>query len=231
MAPDDEDTPLSEAAEDVEERARRLVSDLTPFDVGEHKPRRLSDRTKRLYLAALIFVIVFVLWLAGFVVVNPFGSSDPDTATPAASADVASTQSNPATSAVNSDAVGPLSGTWTMYWTPKKMTERPAFTVRFTGTDRGTVEILNEDTESNAHFRLDGDLVWFTFTRVFDIETDDSGIVKWPEISVFEGAFTGVDGISGEWAREAWDCVPDRDPPCVIKPDAIGDKSRLVREP
>jgi hypothetical protein len=104
-----------------------------------------------------------------------------------------------------------LSGTWDMYPTNSEGDDRQVFTVQFVGTDSGTVHVLNDDTV----FRLlDGGNVWFTFTRVFDVQIDNSQTIEWPEISVFEGTFVGADTISGEWAREGWDCLPDRDPPC-----------------
>ena len=87
-----------------------------------------------------------------------------------------------------------------MYRTPTNGDERPAFTIRFDGDDRGTVEILNDDTEFDITFRFDGDRLWFTFTRVFDIEISESQTVKWPEIGIFEGSFHGLDEVAGEWA-------------------------------
>jgi hypothetical protein len=118
------------------------------------------------------------------------------------------------------------SGTRAMYWTNANGEEDQAFTIRFDGDDRGTIEILNDDTEYDTVFRLlDGGKVWFTSTRVFDIQG-----VAWPEITIFEGTFVRADKISGEWAREDWECLPGRDPPCKYLPDAVGDPSRLVRE-
>lgn len=226
MTPDDGDPPLSEAAEDLDDRARGLVSDLTPFDVRERKPKRSNDLTNWLIaIAALLLLVALVV-----AILYASGTLETGVAVSGASVDAGGTNTNPETGLVDSDVDGPLSGTWFMHSTNSEGDERPVFTVVFTGTDRGTVEILEDDTEFDTHFRLDGDTVWFTFTRVFDFETDDSQTVKWPEISVFTGAFTGVDKISGEWARDDWECLPDRDPPCVYKADAVGDPSYLLRE-
>lgn len=128
-------------------------------------------------------------------------------------------------------SAGAPSGTWEMNATNSVGHDRQVVTVQFVGTDSGTVHSLNNDTEYDRVFRLpDGGKAWFTFTRLFDIQIDNSQTIRSPEISVFEGTFVEPDEISGEWEREGWDCMPDRDPPCQYSPDAVGDPSRLVRQ-
>jgi hypothetical protein len=191
---------------------------------GREKPKKPSGGRKwprwwrnPLFWLALILLAVWLLFATN-AAQWPWKNSD--AATPA---DEPST-----TSRVNA---GALSGTWDMYATNSEGDDRQVFTVQFVGADSGTLHILNDETEYDTVFRLlDGGKVWFTFTRVFDIQIDNSQTIKWPEISVFEGTFVGADKISGEWAREGWDCLPERDPPCQYRPDAVGDSSRLVRE-
>ncbi len=110
-----------------------------------------------------------------------------------------------------SSTAGPISGTWAMYWTNSKGSESQAFTITFTGSDTGTLEILNDDTESNTTFKVKGDEVMFEFTRTFQAPIGD-----WPEKSRFVGILKGRNEMSGEWAREDWECWPDQDKPKIV---------------
>lgn len=117
-----------------------------------------------------------------------------------------------------------------MYWTNANGSETPAFSVVFAGTDTGAVEILEEDTVHDGKFRLDGDQISFTFTRIFDLPTGD-----WPEKSEFKGTLVGLgesdgDEIYGDWFREGWSCEPDRDPPCGYEPVPTRFAFRLTRQ-
>jgi hypothetical protein len=151
-------------------------------------------------------VALFLLIGAGVV---GFGSNDPEATGPAASV----------------DSVGPVSGTWNMFWTNSEGTESHGFTVRFIGTETGKVEILEDATEYDATFQVNGDQVRFTFTRVFDLPTG-----AWPETSVFEGTLTGADRMIGELERQDWSCEPGRDPVCACGPEPTRFASRLVRK-
>jgi hypothetical protein len=227
LASDGRDRPLSK---EVQEHADFFSESYAAQEelAGRKKPEKPSGERKwpswwrnPLFWLALIVLMVWVV----------FGTNAAqwpwDTSEPAAPTDEPSTTVS-TTSPANA---GPLSGTWDMYATNSAGHDRQVFTVQFAGTDSGTVDILNDDTEYDTVFRLlDGGKVWFTFTRGFPFKPDNSPAIEWPEISVFEGTFVGPDEISGEWAREDWDCVPDRDPPCQYRPDAVGDPSRLVRQ-
>ena len=154
----------------------------------------------------LLLVALFLLIGAG---VAGFGSNDPGTQSPADSV----------------ESEGPLSGTWDMYWTNIEGNERVGFTVRFVGGQTGSVEILEDDTEYDATFQVNGDQVRFTFTRVFDLPTGD-----WPETSVFEGTLTSDDRMIGQWERQDWSCEPGRDPVCKYGDEPTRFPSRLVRK-
>jgi hypothetical protein len=149
----------------------------------------------------------------------------------AAPSDEPSVAASTTPSTTSPASAGALSGTWDMYATNSEGHDRQVFTVRFVGADSGTIDILNDDAEYDTVFRLlDDGKVWFTFTRIFPFKPTNSPAIEWTEISVFEGTFVGPDEISGEWARDDWDCVPDRDPPCEYKTDATGAPSRLARQ-
>ena len=218
LTPDDGNPPLSGAAEDLDDHARGLVSDLTDFDVRKHKPKRLSDLTNwRIGMAFFLLVVAIVV-----AVLYASGTLDPGPAFTGAPADVVS----PTMSVVNSDGDGPVGGTWIMDWTNVNGIENHAFTVVFAGTDTGTVEILGDDTVHDGAFRLKGDQISFTFSRTFDLPTGD-----WSEASEFEGTLVDADKILGVWTRQDWSCAPDDDPPCTYGPEPIGFSSRLVRQP
>ncbi len=70
-------------------------------------------------------------------------------------------------------AAGPLAGTWDMYWTNSRASNK-GLHHPFIGAETGTVEILEDTTEYGTEFMLNGDTLWFTFTRVF-ISTPVSG--------------------------------------------------------
>jgi hypothetical protein len=100
------DLPLSEGAKDVDDHVRDLVSDLTDFDVRSDKPRRLSDLTNWCIAMAYFLLVVAVLYASGTLSSDPAFtvSTGPGVVTTGAPADAASTQSDPATSVVNTMA-------------------------------------------------------------------------------------------------------------------------------
>ncbi len=216
MKPDGGDSSLSDEAREVDDHARELIADLTGMDVR----RRFTD-----LLNWRMVVAVFLLVLAiSTAVVYTRRSTEPVAATveSAQALDPANRVSAPVGSAAND----PLNGTWIMYATGSDGIERHTFTVQFVGSNTGVVEILEDTTEFDATFTLAGDQVSFTFTRILDLDTGD-----WSETSVFGGALVGADEISGEYARENWSCLVDRDPPCAYEAEPLRFPSRLVRQP
>jgi hypothetical protein len=225
--------PLSEAAEALDDHGRRLITDLTDFKVEKPKGKKPRSCMFTILWSGLVLAATFgLLYVLSDRLDLLSGEFEPLDAsgTESTVTEQASTTSTAGTAILDSSDANNLKGTWAMYWTNANGSENQAFTIRFDGGDKGTLEILNDDTEFDTTFRFDGDRVWFTFTRIFDIEISDSQTIKWPEIRIFEGSFHGLDEISGEWAREDWDCVPDRDTPCKYHEDAVGDPARLVRE-
>jgi hypothetical protein len=125
---------------------------------------------------------------------------------------------------VDADGGTPLSGTWTMYWRNSEGTDSAAFTLRFHGAEGGTVEVLNDETESDTWIVLDGEELRFGFTRTFQAPA------KWPadnpypaggwdEKSEFTGQRVSDGQFLGRWYRDDWECRPDFVPPCVTQPD------------
>jgi hypothetical protein len=113
-----------------------------------------------------------------------------------------------------------------MYWTNSNGFEKPAFTIRFTGTDSGTFEILGDATVSDATFQVEGDTVSLEFTCTFDVPIGD-----WPVDSYFDGTLTGAEEMSGQWGRQGWECWPESDAGCGYEVEWSRYSSRLVREP
>lgn len=148
-------------------------------------------------------------------------SNDSAAASTVADPGAASAGSDSDTEGSPSDAAGPISGTWAMYWTNSEGSENQAFTITFTGSDTGRLEIHNDDTESETSFTVDGDQVRFKFTRTHKTATGN-----WPEGSTFEGALTGPDAMVGVWARQGWECSPDG---CKHTGEWSQHPSRLVR--
>ncbi len=212
MATEEPGGHLSKEAEALDGHARNLISDLTDLDVRSSKPKK--KRPISTWMIALIGLLIIVT-IVFAVFYNP---KDPDGAGAAAT--------TTATGSAGADPSGPLAGTWDMYWTNSEGVERKGFTIRFIGAETGTVEILEDATEYGTEFTLDGDTLWFTFTRVFDLDTGE-----WPETSVFEGTLSGSGEITGEWERQDWSCSPDADPPCSYGPKPLYFPARLVGQP
>lgn len=124
--------------------------------------------------------------------------------------------------AARSQQDGLLSGTWSLWWTNSLGDESVAFTIRFLGVRDGTVEILNDETETDTSFEWNGDEVSFRFTRL----VGDRNV---PEESRWEGTWSSSAEWEGTWSREDWECPP---PPgdCTIGPGFTDFDSRLVRE-
>jgi hypothetical protein len=112
-----------------------------------------------------------------------------------------------------------------MSWTNSEGNESPAFTITFEGTDTGTLEILNDDTETETSFTVEGDKVEFLFTRT--MTTDPATVL---EESSFVGTLTGPDSIVGEWGRQDWECWPDPNAGCRTTAYWTWYPSRLVRQ-
>ena len=130
--------------------------------------------------------------------------TDQDAVSSEPTSDTAGSISEPEASI--SDTAGPISGTWAMYWTNSEGSESQGFTITFTGSDTGTLEIHEDDTESQTSFTVEGDQVRFKFTRTFDLEEPFG---DWPEGSTFNGTLMGRNEILGKWARQGWECSPD----------------------
>ena len=113
-----------------------------------------------------------------------------------------------------------------MYTIGSDGNERHAFTLQFVGADTGTIEVVEDATEFDATFELDDDRVSFTFTRILDVLSGD-----WSEMSRFEGRLVETNEITGEYVREDWSCLPDRDPQCAYESEPLRFVARLVRQP
>lgn len=137
---------------------------------------------------------------------------------------------------VDAGGATPLNGTWVMYWRNAEGSENPAFTLQFNGVNGGSVDVLNDETESDTWIEFDGDELRFGFTRTFDAPE------KWPEGTPFpaggweeKSEFVGTrvsDGqYLGNWYRDDWECRPDRTPPCSTGPDPSFFTSWIEQEP
>ena len=222
---DDGDRRLSPEEEVVDFHRRAMESDLRPSD-GRKKPGSCMFNIlwSGLILAAgfgLLFVIItrLDLFASDSEPLNASGTESTATDQGAASSEPTSS-----TEGSISDTAGPISGTWAMYWTNVKKSENQAFTITFTGSDTGTLEILNDDTEFDTTFQVDGDEVMFEFTRTFEVPIGD-----WPEKSYFVGVLKGRNEMTGEWARQGWECWPDPDAGCASEVEWSRYPSRLIR--
>jgi len=136
---------------------------------------------------------------------------------------------------VDADATDPLSGTWNMVWRGDDGAEGTAFTLRFEGADTGTVEVLNDENESETWFELDGDVLRLGFTRTFakppswpaDSPFPSGG---WPENTTFEGDRDSDGSFLGTWYRDDWECNPGLNPPCSYKDVRMSFAARAERE-
>ena len=227
---DDGDRRLSRGAQAEEDRLRGAISDLTDLDV-RRKPR--PHRFTVLWVVLFLFAVGLLLLLIN----RPAPSASPSVSlgasiTESAIADQGGATGGPIDSADPIDSAegsidstaGPLSGTWAMYWTGDSQSESQAFTITFTGADTGTLEILNDDTESATTFEVEGDQVTFEFTRAFDVPNGE-----WPEKSVFVGVLQGRNEMSGEWSRQGWECRPEPDAGCSYDDEWSRFPSRLIR--
>lgn len=129
----------------------------------------------------------------------------------------------------SSDA-GPLSGTWTMWWINDDGSRSDAFIIRFNGVDSGTLEILNDETEIDTFFTVDGDLVTLGFTRLRALDPKYYTQESVAAISFFIGEFEDDNSINGLWEREGYSCSPDGDPQCVLGTDPSSHPAGLVRD-
>ncbi len=223
LVTDDGDRRLSEDAQDLDDHLRGLASDLGPSDVRK-KPTHY--RRNLLWLAPLLAAIAILL----VVIPKPdllTRQSEPldasGTESTVADQGAASSVSISDTTEPTSDTAGPISGTWAMYWTNSEGSETQAFAITFTGSDTGTLEIYEDDTEVDATFKVDGDRVVFEFTRTFKVPIGD-----WPEKSTFKGTLTGRNDMTGKWARQGWECWSAPDAGCKTTEWSRHD-SRLIR--
>ena len=129
----------------------------------------------------------------------------------------------------SSDA-DPLSGTWTMWWINDDGSRSDAFTIRFNGAESGTLEILNDETEIDTFFTVDGDLVTLGFTRLQALDPKYYTQESVADISFFIGEFEDGNSIDGLWEREGYSCSPDGHPQCVLGTDPISLPAGLVRD-
>ena len=152
------------------------------------------------------------------------GETEPPTETGAGSSSLVEASADQ-TSVDDANGDGPLGGsTWNMWWTNSEGSESVALVIRFIGDTSGTIEILNDDTESATSFELNDDALSFEFTRLI-------GDREVPERSKWDGEFDPGRYLvaSGTWQREDWSCPP---PPsaCEIGPGFTSFDSELVRE-
>jgi hypothetical protein len=181
-----------------------------------------------LALAALMLLVLVVVAL---------GLSRDDAGSPSSENATELDREGPATpepESVDAEAAGPefidadgstsLTGTWTMYWRNAADTDSAAFTLRFNGVNGGTVEVLNDETESDTWIELEGDELRFGFTRTFQAPASwppgsPFPAEGWDETSEFRGTRVSEGQFLGTWYRDDWECRPDLTPPCSTKPD------------
>lgn len=200
MTDNDELHPSGEA-QDPTGHLRENASDPGPSDV----PTKSGCLVKYLWAVLIGAGIIGLSWAVASELELFAGGSEAsnDSATESTITDQGAVSSESASDAEGSgsNTAGPISGTWAMYW---EGSDNRAFEITFTGSDTGTLEILNDDTESLTSFTVEGDQVRFKFTRTFVVSSG-----KWPEKSTFEGTLTGLHEMTGTWARQDWECSPD----------------------
>lgn len=214
----DGDRRLSREAQDLDDHLRGVASDLGPSNGGKkRRPWKVTFLFLILLMAAIgvLFVVIF----------QPELFTSQSEPLDASGAESAVTDQGAAPSEPTSDTAGSISGTWAMYWTNSEGNESPAFTITFKGTDTGTLEILNDDTETETSFTIEDDKVEFLFTRT--MRTDPATVL---EESSFRGTLTGADSIVGEWGRQNWECWTDPNPGCRTMPNWDWYPARLVRQ-
>jgi hypothetical protein len=232
MPPNEEKAPPSQAAHDPEVQLR-----------PKKRSTKYMPPAKFLFLIALMGgAFAFLFWL--LYIDNPDEARQPttqpttiqETPTPIAtsSPDQSDVVAPPEPDAEGSSDEGPLSGTWTMWWRNAENSDNVAFTLRFNGLNTGTVEVLNDENEFDTSFTFEDDGLSFGFTRMFEPPPnwpEDNPFGGWPEKSTFEGTRVSDGQFLGKWFRDDWECRPERQPPCVTKPEPNVYTSWLEREP
>lgn len=87
-----------------------------------------------------------------------------------------------------------------MWWTNVLGDTSPGFTIRFSGDTSGTIEVLNDNTDTETFFELNDDTVRLGFTRVLE----HTG----PEKDFFIDTFAEDGIVYGEWTREGGEDGP-----------------------
>lgn len=123
-----------------------------------------------------------------------------------------------------------------MVWRGDDGAEGTVFILRFNGSNTGTVDVLNDENESETWFELEGDVLRLGFTRTFQKPTSwpaDSPFPAggWPEQTTFEGDLDGNGSFLGTWYRDDWECIPGLNPPCSYKEVRMSFAARVEREP
>ncbi len=96
------------------------------------------------------------------------------------------------------EAEGPISGEWTLRWTNAEGNTSSAFVLRLNGVDSGTVDVLNDETDYDGFFELEGDDLSMSWTRVLE----NTG----PSSDYFVGKVFDEDTIEGTWYRPGSEC-------------------------
>ncbi len=211
------DRRLSEDAQDLDDHLRGVASDLgLPGIKKKRRPWKVTFLFLIFLMAAIgvLFAVIF----------QPDLFTSQSEPLDASGTESTVTDQGAASSESASDAEGSISGTWAMYWTNDAGSENQAFTITFTGTDTGTLEIHNDETESQTSFTVEGEKVEFEFTRTMSTDIDDV-----LEESSFLGTLAGADLIVGDWGRQDWKCWPDPNAGCRTTPNWDWYPSRLVR--
>lgn len=207
--------PLSDEAQDLDDHARGLVSDLTDFNVRKRIPTRLG------FLGLLLLMVAIAVLV--LVITKPDIFTDQSEASGGSSTEAGAADQSSASSAADVAGEGPIGGTWDMYVTNSQGNENVAFTLRFLDDEYGTIEFPYDELAYSGTWDIDGDQISFGFARDFDASYDS--VTEW---SAFEGTLVGSDLILGEWFRDDWSCAPDEG--CSIEPEPVGYSARLVRQ-